>query len=174
MTETPPTTFDVGRLALSPGEARRLDLAVDPGVFELGGQTYTPTDRPTVARLDVSRTAAGHAFRLRFGTDLEGTCVACLEPARRRVEVDAREVDQPGSDDEELESPYVDGDELLLSDWVRDALVLAMPLRFLCREDCVGLCSVCGKSLNDTDPADHDHGSEPDPRWAKLRELELE
>jgi uncharacterized protein len=89
-----------------------------------------------------------------------------------RVEVDAREVDQPGSADEELRSPYVEGDELDVRGWAHDALALAMPGQFLCRPDCAGLCPVCGVSLNDADPAEHEHGRARDPRWDKLRELQ--
>lgn len=175
MTEAPQRTLDLDRLALVPGGGARLDLGVDPGAVELGGVTYSGSDEAADARLDVSRTASGYAFRLRFAVDLAGPCVSCLEPARRRIEVDAREVHQPGSGDEELESPYVEDEYLLrLADWARDALVLATPTRFLCRDDCKGLCPVCGESLNETDPADHQHESPPDPRWAKLRELEPE
>ena len=168
-------TLDLDRLALVPGGGKRLDVSVDPGSVELGGTTYTGPGEPVDARLDVSRTASGYAFRLRFATDLSGPCVSCLEPAQRRIEVDAREVHQPGSGDDELESPYVeDGYLLQLGDWARDALVLATPTRFLCRDDCKGLCPVCGESLNDAGAADHEHESAPDPRWAKLRELETE
>lgn len=175
MTEAPERTLDLDRLALVPGGGRRLDLAVEPGAVELGGTTYAAAAEPVEARLDVSRTASGYAFRLRFGIEVSGPCVSCLEAACRRIEVDSREVHQPGSGDEELESPYVEDEHLLrLADWARDALVLATPTRFLCRDDCRGLCPVCGESLNDSDPADHRHESAPDPRWAKLRELELE
>jgi len=88
------------------------------------------------------------------------------------VEIDAREVDQPEAQDEELRSPYVDGDELEVGRWAHDALALALPLQLLCRPDCSGLCPVCGVSLNDADPAEHQHEQGPDPRWAKLRELQ--
>jgi uncharacterized protein len=44
----------------------------------------------------------------------------------------------------------------------------------LCREDCAGLCAVCGESLNDADPEDHRHGGGGDPRMAKLRDLKLD
>jgi uncharacterized protein len=172
MTEAPQRTLDIDRLALVPGGGTRLDLAVDPGAVELGGETYAGSGEPADARLDVSRTASGYAFRLRFGVDLSGPCVSCLEPASRRVEVDAREVHQPGSNDDELESPYMDDEgQLQLAGWARDALVLATPARFLCRDDCAGLCPVCGESLNDAEPGAHEHESTPDPRWAKLREL---
>ena len=62
--------------------------------------------------------------------------------------------------------------ELDLGAWAHDALVLALPPQLLCRSDCAGLCAVCGESLNDAEPGAHDHPREPDPRWAKLRELQ--
>lgn len=174
MTEAPERTLDIDRLALVPGGGTRLDLAVDPGGVELGGQAYAGPGEPASARLDVSRTASGYAFRLRFAVDLEGPCVRCLETAKRRIEVDSREVHLPASGDEELESPYMEEQELRLADWAHDALVLAAPTQFLCREQCAGLCPVCGESLNDADPAAHRHETSTDPRWAKLRELGTE
>jgi uncharacterized protein len=42
----------------------------------------------------------------------------------------------------------------------------------LCRPDCAGLCPVCGEDLNAAGP-DHAHEREPDPRWAALRDLNL-
>ena len=165
-------TLDLDRLALASGQARRLDLDLDPGPIELGGNTYAIGDAPVAARLDVSRTVAGYAFRLRYEGNVAGMCVRCLADATVAVRVDAREVDQPASADEELRSPYVSDGELDLGAWAHDALALALPQRFLCRSDCAGLCPVCGVSLNDVDPTTHHHEREPDPRWAKLRELQ--
>ena len=62
-------------------------------------------------------------------------------------------------------------DELDIGRWAHDAAILALPTRILCRPDCAGLCPVCGESLNDADPEDHEHEPAPDPRWAKLDEL---
>ncbi len=175
LTAQPEKTLDLGRLALASGEGRRLDLSVDPGRLELGGETYAPTSSPVEARLDVSRTATGHALHLRYEVDLAGPCVRCLEPGEVRIAVDAREVHQPSAGgDEELESPYVLDDELRLAEWARDTLALAMPERFLCRPDCAGLCPVCGESLNEADAKRHEHEPEPDPRWEKLRELKMD
>jgi uncharacterized protein len=169
-------TIDLARLALAPGGGTRIELGVAPGWLELAGQRYDPV-RPVVdARVDVSRTSTGHVFRLCFAAELSGPCMRCLEPARVPVEVDAREIYQPGSADEDLRSPYVSvsGDELDVATWAHDALALAVPVRLLCRPDCAGLCPVCGVSLNDAGPEEHRHDPEPDPRWAKLGELELE
>ena len=165
-------TFDVGALLLSSGEGRRLELEVPVDSFDFGGQRYAVPGEQVDARLDVSHTTTGYSMRLRFETALEGPCMRCLEPAGHAVSVDAREVDQPGGG-EELRSPYLDEDELDLKAWARDALALALPTQIVCREDCLGLCAVCGENLNQAGP-DHAHEREPDPRWAALRELKLD
>jgi uncharacterized protein len=166
--------LDLGRLSLGFGDGRRIDLPVRTGSFSLGGHRYAPASERVDARVEVSRTSTGWALRLRLEANLEGPCVRCLEPATSKLAVEAREVEQPGADDEELRSPYMSGDVLDVSGWAHDAILLAMPKRFLCRQDCAGLCPVCGESLNDSDPAEHQHDTGPDPRWAKLRELKLE
>jgi DUF177 domain-containing protein len=165
---------DLERLALSSGQARVLDLEVELDPIELGGQTYEPAGGGSEARLDVSRTSSGHALRLRFATELTGPCVRCLEPAATDIEIDAREVNQPATRDEELTSPYVTDGNLDVGHWANDALVLAFPDQPLCRTDCAGLCAFCGQSLNDSDPEAHCHDRGGDPRMAKLRELKLD
>lgn len=167
------TIIDLDRLSLAFGEGKRLELPIRLESLEIGGQIYAPALEQVEARLDISRPSRGYAFRLRFPLAVEGPCMRCLEPARVETEVDAREIDQRDTDDEELHSPYVDGEELDIGRWAHDAAVLALPVpvRILCREDCAGLCPVCGASLNDAEPADHDHGTAPDPRWAALDKL---
>jgi uncharacterized protein len=165
-------SLDLATLGLASGEGRRLTLGVAPGSFDFGGTSYGVQPAQIDATLDVSRmTHGGYALRLRFDAGLTGPCMRCLEPAEPSVAVDAREVDQPGSG-EELRSPYVEGEELDLAAWARDAYALALPVQVVCREDCAGLCPKCGVNLND-DP-DHAHEAELDPRWAKLRELRFE
>jgi uncharacterized protein len=168
------TIIDLARLSLLHGEGRRLDLPVRLEPLELAGQSYAISTESVPVRLDVSRPSGGYAFRMRFPLRIEGPCMRCLEGAALETEVDAREVAQDNTDDEELRSPYVEDDQLDLGRWAHDAAVLTIPTRFLCRPDCAGLCAVCGESLNDADQADHEHDSGSDPRWAKLRELKLE
>jgi uncharacterized protein len=172
MTPAPTTTIDLARLALSHGEGRRLELPLRPGTLELGGQTYASADPEVPATLDVSRTNSGYAFRLRFPVQLQGPCMRCLADAGTELEIDAREVDQESTGDEELRSPYVEDTELDLGRWAHDAMALALPAQILCRPECAGLCPICGESLNDAAAGAHDHESAPDPRWAKLRDLE--
>ena len=172
MPTAPETVLDISRFNLSPGEGRRLELPVELAPFELGGQTYLAEPPAPRVRLEVSRQAGGFAFHLTFEVHLEGPCMRCLEPGGHAVAVDAREIDQPGGG-EELSSPYLEDDQLDLRSWARDALALALPTQIVCREDCLGLCAICGENLNEAGP-DHAHEREPDPRWAALRELKLD
>lgn len=164
--------FELGGLGLSSGEGRRLDLEVRIDPLEFGGERYAPEPAETAIVLDVARTTQGYSLRLRYRVVLGGPCARCLEDANRAVEVDAREIDQPG-DGEELRSPYLTGDDLELRAWARDALALALPAQIVCRDDCLGLCDVCGENLNRA-AEDHRHERPPDPRFQKLSELRLE
>jgi uncharacterized protein len=166
-------TFDLGGLHLSAGEGRRLALNVAVEPFLLGGERYPARPPMIPIQLDVSRmNADGYALRLRFDATLSGPCMRCLESAEPTFQVDAREVSQPGGG-EELSSPYVDDQVLDLHAWARDALALVLPTKLLCRDECAGLCAVCGENLNTAAP-DHRHETGPDPRWAKLSELRFE
>lgn len=169
----PTGSCDLGRLRLTSGEGRRLDLGVALGRFEFGADHYVAEPEPVSVVLDASRmTGAGLALRLRFTAALVGPCMRCLGPAAPSFDVDVREINQPGGG-EELQSPYLDEHDVLdLAGWARDSYVLALPQQLLCREDCAGLCPDCGVDLN----ADlgHAHERAPDPRWAALRELKLD
>jgi uncharacterized protein len=184
--------FDLGGLRLTAGEGRHLDLHVAIGSFELAGEAYSVQPEAVPVRLDISRTTGdGYALRLRFDATLGGPCMRCLEPAAPSFSVDAREVSLPGAagaasphkpgrgrahredDSDELTSPYVADGVLDVRAWARDALALTFPANLLCREDCAGLCPLCGANLNQAGP-DHQHEREPDPRWAALSKLRLE
>jgi len=163
----------LGRLRLTSGEGRWLDLTVAIPPFVIGGDRYLVDPELVQARLDISRTTgSGYALRLRFAASLVGPCMRCLEPAEPEFHVDALEISQPGQG-EELESPYVEHEVLDLAAWARDALALSLPEKLLCRPDCAGLCAVCGADLNHADP-EHGHEREPDPRWSKLSELRFD
>lgn len=189
-------TFDLGGLRLTAGEGRRLDLHVSIEPFSLGGERYPVQPELVPVRLDISRTTSdGYALRLRFEATLAGPCMRCLEPAAPSFAVDAREVSQPpdprvhvagrgpgspgrgrgkqAKEDDELSSPYLEAGVLDLRAWARDALALSVPSNLLCREDCAGLCPVCGADLNQAG-AEHQHERAPDPRWAALSELRFE
>jgi uncharacterized protein len=165
--------MDLAALQLRPGEGRRIELAVDVDDIAFGGQSYAVGPRTVDVVIDISRMSSeGHAMRLRTTAELSGPCMRCLDDATLPVEVDAREVDQPGGGDE-LSSPYVNDDDLDVAAWARDAIVLALPQQVLCRSDCLGLCPICGENLNTAGP-DHAHERPRDARWDKLSELRFD
>jgi uncharacterized protein len=174
MSQARTTTIDLARLSLAHGEGKRLELPVELEPFELGGQTYLANPSAPTVRLDLSRPSSGYAFRLRFPVHVEGPCMSCLEHAELSLEIEAREIDQAATEDDELLSPYVSDDELDIGRWAHDATMLALPTRLLCREDCAGLCPTCGEPLNGADPADHEHEQPTDPRWSALKDLKLD
>lgn len=164
--------FDLSGLGLSSGEGRRLELTVGIDPLTLAGERFAADPAEVDVVLDVSRmTGNGHALRLRFETAIAGPCMRCLGRAGPTVRVDTREVDEPGGGPE-LESPYMRGDVLDLKAWARDSFLLAAPDQVLCREECRGLCPECAVNLNEAEPG-HQHARAPDPRWAKLRDLDL-
>jgi uncharacterized protein len=163
-------SFDLETLHLRSGEGTRIDVETRVDPVALGGQVYEVHSGVVEARVDISRMSSGFALRLRFDAPLVGPCMRCLADSDHVVPVDAREVEQPG-EAEELRSPYVEDNQLDIAAWVRDALVLALPSRLLCRDECRGLCPDCGIDLNSVDPEEHRHERPADPRWAKLSKL---
>ena len=114
---------------------------------------------------------------------LAGECARCLAPVTSSVTVGFQELylyaegrhdkhdkydEQEEQDAEELY--HLDGDLLDLEPAFRDAVVLALPMSPLCREDCPGLCAECGVPLADAGPG-HRHDAAVDPRWAALRQF---
>jgi len=75
-------------------------------------------------------------------------CSKCLEDVRQPIhaKMDAVFTRQPDPDDPDLYS--FEASIMELTDAVRDALLLEFPIRFLCSEDCKGLCPQCGVNLN--------------------------
>jgi uncharacterized protein len=106
-----------------------------------------------------------------------GECARCLEPVTSSASVFFRELYEFGEDPSVRESDegdrrFLDRDLLDLEPALRDAIVLVLPLAPLCSGDCEGLCPECGVRLVEAGPS-HDHGDAVDPRWARLRELNM-
>lgn len=166
------TTFDVRRLRLRSGDQVRERVEIELPPLFLAGQEYAARPNPVSAELVVTRAATGTVLELAFGVTLHGPCFRCLEDAELSLSLSLREYSatKPESDEESTE--YLVEDQLDLSAWAHDSVVLALPDKILHDPDCAGLCPVCGKDLN-VEP--HEHVEETtDPRWAALSELQTE
>jgi uncharacterized protein len=154
---------------LRPGEQYRDELEVELSPLDYGGQRYLPVPGTVPAEFEITRANTGTVFTLAFTARLFGPCYRCLGDAVLELSIDAREYQDEKPDDDELRTEYVDGNELDVSGWARDAIALALPEKILCRPDCAGLCGECGKNLND-EPHVHEE-QHVDPRWAALEAL---
>jgi len=112
-------------------------------------------------------------------TSIELACARCLEPVVQDVDRSFELLYRPlGSDagKEEMsvtaidaEIGYYQGNGLQLEDTLREQVILALPLRALCREDCRGLCPQCGANLNAEQCSCA--VAVQDPRWEALKDL---
>jgi uncharacterized protein len=166
------TTFDLRKLRLRSGDQTREAVEIELEPLLLGGQAYEPQPNPVPGELTVTRASSGTVLELAFDATLAGPCFRCLTDAELPVSLSLREYQATKPEGDEEQTEYLDDDRLDLSAWAHDAIALALPDKILCRDDCAGLCPVCGKDLN-AEP--HEHVEETtDPRWAKLSELKTE
>ncbi len=110
---------------------------------------------------------------------LEFSCARCLAPVNHAVDANFdliyrplgvdRRADEVAITEAETEIGYYQGEGLLLEDVLREQVLLATPVRALCREDCKGLCPHCGRNLNVEQCHCEQHLS--DPRWDALNEI---
>ena len=97
---------------------------------------------------------------------VRGECVRCLGEISDELEVDIQELYvYPGVEPDDDLASRLEGDLIDLEPLLRDTVVPALPFQPVCRPDCPGLCSECGKPLAE-DP-EHQHDL-IDPRWAAL------
>jgi uncharacterized protein len=164
------TSFNLRQVRLRSGEVYEDEVEVQLEPLDFGGQRYLPVPERVPAQLRITRAATGTLFELAFRARLHGPCYRCLADTVIDVPVRAREYQATNPQgDEELRTPYLVDDRLDLSSWARDAVVLELPDKILCRPDCAGLCPECGRNLND-EPHTHE-GEAGDSRWAALEAL---
>lgn len=169
-------------------EVRPLDFqeAFQPGVIEFGNEVRQRTPLETFGRAELVEEHHGKhkiikdiRLRGRVSAGLELQCARCLDPVEQKVARDFELLYRPlGADagrdelsvtDAEAEIGYYQGEGILLEDVLREQVLLALPLRVVCRQDCKGLCPHCGKNLNQEQCS----CSVPveDPRWAALKDI---
>ena len=172
-----PLVLDTRELGRRPGSMRSLSRSVPApahlGVEVLGVQEGSALELD----LRLESVVEGVLVSGTVAATMSGECVRCLDSVTSPLVVDLQELyafpgarpgTEPDEDDDTEPLPEMNGDLIDLEPALRDAVVLALPLRPLCRDDCPGLCPECGARLED-DP-DHTHDA-VDPRWAALGDL---
>ena len=175
--------LDIKELELHPLEFAE---ELQPDVVDLGGEARMRGPLKASGRVEVVEEHHGKhqvikdiRLRGRLSAGLELQCARCLEPVPQNVKPDIELLyrpsgadaggDEPSVTDAEAEIGYYQGEGLLLEDVLREQLLLALPLKVTCREDCNGLCPQCGKNLNQEQCSCSTEVE--DPRWAALKDV---
>lgn len=162
------------------------DLRFQPGVVDFGEEAEQKAPLAAEGRAEVLHEHRGPKeiiadIRLKgtFAGEFEVPCARCIEPVpiplKGEYDLLFRPVGADGGAPErsisapETEIGYYQKDSLLLEDVLREQVLLSLPVRTLCKEDCKGLCPRCGQNRN-SQACSCDEGSN-DPRWAALGDL---
>jgi uncharacterized protein len=178
-----PLVFDTHELGRRPGALQRLSRTVDaPRDLGIEGVIGVPEGASVEIELRLESVMDGVLVTGTARATAEGECVRCLEPVEFDLDADFQEMfSYPDSDDRGRSKAAADdedeeGEDMTpledglfdLEPVLRDAVVLALPMQPVCREDCAGLCSDCGANLNENPDHHHDVA---DIRWAALQGL---
>lgn len=156
-------------------ETVALEERLDP--IDLGGVSLR-FEKPAAVRADLRAGPDGIRVRVRVEAEGLADCDRCLEPVALPIRVEYRELyltpeqagpGGTGDDDGEVRRVVYDGETIDLSEGLRQNLLLALPMKVVCREDCRGLCSRCGRNLNEGECGCR--VEEIDPRLLTLRPL---
>jgi uncharacterized protein len=169
-----PLVLDTRELGRRPGSMRELQLSAPApaglGIEDLIG---VPVGAELALDLRLESVMDGVLVTGTVMAPVSGECGRCLTAVSDELAVPVQELflypEASADHDEDDELPALVGDLLDLGPALRDAVVLALPLTPLCREDCQGLCATCGERLDDL-PEDHSHDT-TDARWGALAGL---
>ena len=135
--------------------------------------------QPVAIKGGVRRTGAGVDVTGHFETRVQVECDRCLKPVELPVSADFALEYITGADyesssaaalsEQELSVSVFDGESIDVDEIVKEQILLAVPARMLCREDCKGICPECGIDLNTGQC--NCAAEEVDPRWAALKDL---
>jgi uncharacterized protein len=169
-------------------ELHRIDFDEEfqPEIFDLGADVRPLKPIGSQGRAELIEEHHGKHQKLQdirlvgdLSVSLELNCARCLEPVVRDITKSFDLLYRPlGSDagreevtvtQAEAEIGYYQGDGLLLEDVLREQVLLSVPLKVVCSEECKGLCPRCGRNLNNegcdcAEPV-------PDPRWQALKDI---
>ncbi|MFL6240925.1 MAG: YceD family protein [Actinomycetes bacterium] len=168
-----PFVLDTRELGRRPGSMRAVRRTVAaPSGFGLN-LTAVPVGSPIELDLRLEAVMEGVLVSGRAAATVHGECARCLDPVSFPVEAELCELyAYPGHESDDEDIGRLEGDLINFEPQLRDAIVLALPLRPVCDDECAGLCATCGVRLAD-EPAEHSH-DEADPRWAALRLVRLD
>ena len=159
--------LNVNKLLHTPGSRQEIHFVMDLSDLEFGG-TY-PVTRPVVVDGQLRNQAGMLLCELQITTTLHCICDRCAQAFDQEKSTDyACVLAEERQSDEDDDIVLLDDDEVDVTELARDAFILDMDTKFLCSEDCKGLCPGCGADLNRESCRCK---KAVDPRLAKLAQL---
>jgi uncharacterized protein len=162
---------------------RYVDLAFEPGWWH-GDEHYDQIlglDGPLESRIAISKAGTKYVLEGHLKGVLRVRCDRCIEPYHYDLESSFRlflALAPAGADESELELSeedlsvdFVVGDEINLDEIVKEQVYLSLPMKTVCREECAGLCPICGANLNEE--ACECHREMGHPGFQKLKKAKL-
>lgn len=149
----------------------------DPTDMDLDMEGFYFRD-PVKINLEIFRHVTRIFVKFRISTIVQAECVRCLKLVKTKIdivtEVQYRPMPKLAEDIiDDIGIGYYSDEYLDFTDEVRDSLILELPMRVVCSEDCKGLCPHCGKDLN-LGPCDCDREELSLSRFASMiRSLDL-
>jgi uncharacterized protein len=129
----------------SEGEAFTARYTGPMAPVEYGGESYAFPDGVQV-EAEYRFDGEGVTVTGSFTGATQAECARCLQPLTHPISL--RFAEYYSRQPEEGMYPF-EGEEIELEQMLGDNIVLNLPMRFLCRQDCKGLCPACGKDLNE-------------------------
>ena len=159
-------------LGLKGGDTAERSFDVPLAPLRLGGLDYTVVLRDEGVHVTVERITGGFLVTVAVRATVFGSCFRCLREVVVPIDTEQQEFapTHPEEWDEADLSPFIVDFVADIASLAREAVVLALPAKILCREDCPGICPHCGGELDDDDHCSCGEES-ADPRWEALRRL---
>jgi uncharacterized protein len=128
-----------------------------PGALDYRGAEFRQAT-PLIVNAVAELVGAEIRIRGRLETRLEAACDRCLGPVEipvardfdlvyRSVKTIAREEEIEIPEDE-LEVGFYHGEGIHLADVLTEQVILSLPMKIICRPECLGLCPTCGANRN--------------------------
>lgn len=155
------------------GKSYKVEPSLPLKSYDRTGVEYEVVDispiRLEFTNIDIGKVSVKGSFEI----ELLIPCDRCLKNVSNKISCEVENEllsDEVRVDDDDAEElSYLHGYEFDVLEFVSLSVLMNMPSKVLCREDCKGLCPVCGSDLNE-----HDCGCDsfvPDPRMARIADI---
>ncbi len=158
----------------SEGKTRSIEVIYQPDWYKTKVGTYKIVKKQPFQMNFTSIGQKKILLETAFSLTLQMRCDRCLEPVLQDISINfSREFDINKTEQQRIEAldeiNFISGNNLDVDRFVYGEVLMNLPMKVLCKEDCKGICNKCGTNLNHT-TCDCDN-TELDPRMAKIRDI---